>query len=82
MTTRFGSRIPRGPASPAPAVGRVWRGRAAPALKVAARITVIAATLGLAGLGGVLASAAGAPDAGRVAGENPHAAPVERVASQ
>jgi hypothetical protein len=58
--------------------GRYPRAHTRPGLRIAARITVIAATLGLAGLGGVLATGLGASSVG----QSRDAAPFDRVASR
>jgi hypothetical protein len=58
--------------------GRYPRAHTRPGLRIAARITVIAATLGLAGLSGMLATGS---DASSV-GQSRDAAPFDRVASR
>jgi hypothetical protein len=62
--------------------GRYPRAHTRPGLRIAARITVIAATLGLAGLGGVLATGSDVSYAGQVASQLRDAAPFDRVASR
>jgi hypothetical protein len=61
---------------------RFPRVRARTGLRIAARITVIAVTLGLAGLGGILATGSGASYAGQVASQSRDAAPFDRVATR